>query len=130
MKERKVKKYIILVVETIAFFMLCYLFLMSIFGTSLIGNANGEIKRYYLPDRWWLHILIWGFLVLAFVALGQILKKPPYIHRFTLYIIYFVAGVTFIFCAREYPISDPGKVYEIAKSISIGDVSSYVNTDG
>lgn len=117
-------------------FMLCavYLTLLSLFGTSSVqfknvmsGQEAERLQEYnfFLPDFPWKHLGICAVLLLLLCVafyfcgkgfpLGEWQKKK--VGFAWLGIPFFLFCVIFIFWADLYPISDPGKILNIARQI-------------
>lgn len=122
--------------------MLLYLLYLSMFSTSAVElrNFSDTLEEdwgsynYYLPDSG-----IWGLVVLVFAALAVWLANRLLRERFwerlergrwILYLVFAAAGLAFIGFTRLEPVSDPGKVLNIAEGMAAGDFTEFMPNDG
>ena len=109
--------------------MTVYLFLMSIFSTSIMGKISGEVsKTFYIGDNFVIHVLViaaifggGGLLYPKISRLGNTLEKKSY----WLLAFYMVLGVLFVVCTQMFPIADQRELLYIAENVKNGDFSDF-----
>ena len=102
-----------------------YLTLLSFFSTSSVQlkkvTSEWETERleehiFFLPDSPWKHLAVCLCLLLLLCFVFSFLKRKKG-KLVWLCLPFFVFSVAFIFSVDLYPISDPGKILEIARQI-------------
>lgn len=138
----KADKFIKLFLRVLAGGMVLYLLLLSMFSTSGVElrNFSGTLEEdlssynYYLADSWQVCLLVlvvtaaaaWLARRRLHDAFWEGLEK----YRWLLYLLFLTAGLLFIGFTRLRPVSDPGKVLEIAEGMVAGDFTQFMPNDG
>lgn len=104
-----------------------YLTLLSLFSTSAPSlkkvTAEGEIPRwesynYFLPDSPWKHLLAAFLFIIFLTVIFYFFNSHQVNGRLSwLCVILFIACIFFIFKADLFPVSDSGKVLNIARQM-------------
>ena len=109
-----------------------YLFLLSMFGTSVQQElSDGSLCNYFLDDQSWKHLIRFAMMVLVLVIISVKVddKRISNIYRYVKLAVIFltlVVGIVFIYKTQLYPASDPYKIYTIADQLLQGNKVGFV----
>lgn len=117
-------------VKIIADITIGYLFLLSVFGTSMVAQSSDRLpQNYHLPDHIWIHILVIVIILLLLHFLKAVIFRwdASTVRRVTFIaaVIYFVFGLALIFATRLHPTIDAASIMRTAQQVLQGDVSAF-----
>lgn len=122
--------------------MLLYLLYLSMFSTSAVElrNFSDTVEEdwgnynYYLPDSGILCLAVLILVALVFLLVNHLIHEGIWErlerYRGFLYLVFAAAGLLFIGFTRLEPVSDPGKVLNIAEGMAAGDFTEFMPNEG
>ena len=127
-------------IKIIAIIIMCYLFLLSIFSTSIrsVKNYSGDALNpewgryiYFLADNPIKHLFIILSVIFILLILKSFMNEKKGIIRHkaisskTICVFFFLFSCWFVLNTQFYPKSDPGKMLRIAQEILNGDYHEF-----
>ncbi len=120
---------------------ICYLFLLSIFGTTAMGPAelvtgveNSGEHAYYLPDIWGLQVFLLACVLAALYVFRRFVLPVIHIDQkwisLGLCALFLIAGSILILTTQMYPISDSRKILRIAEGMVNGQYEEFRVNEG